>query len=319
MEYNFFTLFILNYLIYLLNKHILNELYQLLKFFKYQQKFLNLYLFKIIYKTNMNYQREVILFLFLLFFMKLKFATSQLLTKNKLKYNLKKSINILNINNIRDGKENFQKLDNFDNYIKNIDINNKNLSKFNFSNIEQFSSNEVKYCSLKNCHMPHGFCVNERQCKCSINYSNFQIPKFHKNDFLTKILKYLYLIKDGNPKEFCTNKRKSQFIAFILESIFLVGVGHFYLFRIFHGLMKLIFMMIILLLIYLIRKIKIEVKFYYTKINLSLILNFLHTFFTSFFIVLHFFDILLLINNYYLDGFGITVVSWNEAYVNNIF
>jgi hypothetical protein len=162
-----------------------------------------------------------------------------------------------------------------------------------------FTTGESNYyaygpCSKANCDLPYGTCSNENTCICQMGYA--QSP--NRN------------VTSNEPS--CDYKLKSQACFFLLEVIFWVGIGHFYTGRILYGLLKLIFISVVILLDCLF-KYKFYKKFVHkTQKKLNVILYFLY--FTI--LLWQTLDIILIGLNRFKDGKGFNIRTW-DSYNNN--
>ncbi len=189
-------------------------------------------------------------------------------------------------------------------------------------------------CNIKNCFMPHGVCIGDSVCKCSRYYGNlFMIDLTEKikiknsENFISKLLNQndlaYYLAEYFRKKfseSFCAYQKKSQLIAFLLEFIFLMGIGHFYLNRFFHGFYKIFLIIFIILVWFSMKKSKIEIKFFLSfshKLSSDCLLNFLFFILVGNFIFIHIIDVIMIASNRYKDGFGFHIISWNSRFCNN--
>lgn len=195
----------------------------------------------------------------------------------------------------------------FRKYYKNYD-----LDKTNFIPLELYdeggsvNNNFVKtniLCNKKNCKIPYGECLNNKICECLEGYASIENNIFNNST------------KQLSERIYCSYKQKYQLYAFLFEFIFFFGIGHFYLRRIYQGIIKLVLFIILSFLFFLIKKFDIKSKFFLDEnisnmrnftINISMILSFCA------FLTLHIFDIYMLVTNSYLDGYGIEVLSWNR-------
>ena len=116
--------------------------------------------------------------------------------------------------------------------------------------------------------------MDDRTCKCSKFYKNLKLKKFRKiqlSSFYNNN-KYLHFLDSLHNNKislnlinnlnnyygvnFCIYQRKWQIIAFLIESISFIGIGHFYLFRFFQGLFKMGLSCSLILSIFIYKKIK---------------------------------------------------------------
>ena len=72
----------------------------------------------------------------------------------------------------------------------------------------------------------HGKCEDDNTCDCTLGYG--QLP--------------------SDTTTLCNYKLKEQLLAFILETVFIFGVGHFYIGQVFFGLMKILAIALIVIM-----------------------------------------------------------------------
>jgi len=280
--------------------------------------------------------KEVVLLLILIMFWKIK---GQLITKNIIKNEVSDYEKKINDENLKCKRDNVY-INNAKKKGKNKKLfySSKNLISDDFIFLLEISQLKRDYvqskpkvpCDIKNCFMPHGACVLDHICKCTKNYENLKFgdgnekmkSQNNKDDlfsyYLThsKFAKYFSsYIENLYTETFCSYHKKYQFLAFILECIFIFGFGHFYLNRIFHGLLKFILVTIILIFIFLLKRTKTEIKFFTSitsnKCLMNYVFNFFLFIFAFMFFILHSIDIMMLANNKYSDGFGFSMIPWN--------
>lgn len=291
----------------------------------------------------MNIPQESILLLIFLICFQIEVGYAQFLSsRNNIKAN-PRNINIFNFNNLKTNDETLDNTAESDKYAS-IAFNNilnraeNRPIKYHHENITTksilstknlFTLNKNSFCSIKNCFIPFGVCVKDDKCKCSRSYANLKHFNFLKYNRLNRSSLFINFFTDNfisnhimsflqnfYTATYCSYNRKSQFIAFILESIFIIGFGHFYLNRIFHGLLKMILILIILYIAYLMKKSKVEIKFF-TSIKRDLrfidyFYNFLYFLFFIIFLIIHIIDSIMLSTSIYSDGFGFSLFSWNN-------
>jgi len=285
--------------------------------------------------------KESALLLILITFSRIYYSNGQLITNNAYKKDPQSSKETLNEYALK-CKRHFYDEKNSEAYkfkSKRNRILLKQPSYFNFfleiNQLKNYYENNNPICNIQNCFMPHGVCVAESICKCSKYFGNlFMIDlkeriKINNNENLVSILltqnEFSYYLSEYMAKFyseiFCGYHRKSQLIAFILESIFLIGIGHFYLNRFFHGIYKLVLIFLILLLVFSMKRSKIEKKFFLSitsdKQYLDVFLNFIFFVLIANFIFVHVVDVIMIASNKYLDGFGFSMLTWNSQYFNN--
>lgn len=142
-------------------------------------------------------------------------------------------------------------------------------------------------CNNINCGRPYGKCSDESLCTCNPGYVH--APQITNNKVF-----------------YCQYKQKSQMISFLLELFFLCGAGHFYSFRIITGFVKLLFsLMAYYTYIYLKKQDNSD-----SSIKEGCFKYFGYSVLCSFFL-LHFYDIILIGKNKYLDGYGIPLNKFN--------
>lgn len=158
-------------------------------------------------------------------------------------------------------------------------------------------------CNKKNCRIPYGECLNRGICQCLEGYASIENnhSKNSTNPFDNKF--------------YCNYRQKNQLFAFLYEFIFIFGIGHIYLHRFYQGFSKLILFIFLSILIYLIYKYDIKPKIFLEE-NISnrrnLIINILMILSFCTFLLIHIFDIYMLVTNSYLDGYGIEIITWNR-------
>jgi hypothetical protein len=118
----------------------------------------------------------------------------------------------------------------------------------------------------------------------------------------------------------CTYRQKSQVVSFVLELMFLSGIGHLYASRSVIGLVKLIFSVVIVIVLHFLSSHVTtggsEAEISEGNINLNTIpknkiLKYLPFILLSFFFMLQIIDLFLIARNYYLDGYGIPMKEYN--------
>ena len=231
---------------------------------------------------------------------------------------------------------------------KNIEIEIKIKKSQRYLLEENNNKKEKKEntCNLKTCKFPNGICLDDKTCKCASSYENIKSKEFIKihssnnnnnnsNNTISLILdllhnnkislKFINNLKNFYGSNYCNYPRKFQIIAFLIESITIIGLGHFYLNRFLHGFIKMGLFFSLIFLIFLLKKLKPKNKtlfFDEKKSNMNSDLNKKKIFFEkicNFFclinyvsiILLHIFDVYMLCNNYYNDGFGFKLISWD--------
>ena len=188
-------------------------------------------------------------------------------------------------------------------------------------------------CNINTCSLPNGICLDPNNCICGRLYKNLKFEDFtNKNSSDSSFFFLDYLqnsemsklfindLKDLYAEKYCHYKRKSQIIGFVIESITMIGIGHLYLFRIFHGILKMSLFLSLTILAFFIKKIKSKRKSLFfeesskplKKCLYEKIINFFYFLNYVFFMILHVFDIYMLATNSYNDGFGFRLISWNS-------
>ena len=170
--------------------------------------------------------------------------------------------------------------------LDSVMLNNNGLSPetINYSNIIKTQGQSL--CNKTNCGEPFGKCIDSKTCECSDWYVD--VP---------------YL----NHKHYCTYLLKSQAAAFVLELLFLCGVGHLYSSRTVVGLTKLIFAVIIVIVIHFMNSHIVSESDVTENRNKNAVLKYFPYILTIFFFSVQFLDLFLIARNYYLDGYGIPV------------
>jgi len=154
-------------------------------------------------------------------------------------------------------------------------------------------------CNDVNCHYPFGKCADLNTCECGEWY--FDVP---------------FLLKNNNL--FCRYRQKSQAVEFILELMFLSGLGHLYSERSAIGLMKLSLTIITIILIHFIkthipseteqddnRNVNTDTS------NKNNILKYLPKAILFIFFSVQIFDLFLISRNSYSDGYGIPLKKFD--------
>lgn len=287
--------------------------------------------------------KELALLLILIAFSRIYDTTGQIITKNLFKKDIHTIKEILNESALKHKKDysvnnekkyTFSKIKEKRNLILLNEPSNLNF----FLEINQLKNNydtNIPVCIIKNCFMPHGVCVGDSFCKCSKNFGNLlmidlieRIRINNNENFISKLMSHndiAYFFAEYFRKfyseSFCGYHKKSQLITFLLESIFLIGIGHFYSNRFFHGLLKFLLIALIILLVSSMKKSKIEIKFFMNVISDKLSFDYLYNFlfFILFvnFIFVHIVDVIMIASNQYLDGFGFPMISWNSRFYDH--
>jgi hypothetical protein len=187
--------------------------------------------------------------------------------------------------------------------IKSTEIKELNLDfRFKYNTTELLTKQDqdsskglslIIRCSKINCL--NGNCIDKDTCVCQHGYSTYNFT-----DGEYKIKDKDKIEKGVNDKRFyCDYKMKSQIVAFLLEVGFILGIGHIYLGRILHGLLK---MNVILLFLFLDIFIKNKIG------NKSLKSKNMYYNFSLFcyicIILFHLVDIVMMGLNKYNDGYG---------------
>jgi hypothetical protein len=155
--------------------------------------------------------------------------------------------------------------------------NSKIIEKIEHPLSYDYKKYNLNKCNSESC--VQGSCINHNIWKCNEGY---------------------YVIESDTG---CTYSNRSKYISAVLD-LFFPGLGHIYSLRILFGFMKLL---LAILMINILRYI-----FNSKKSNYDL---FLKTFFTINIISLHLYDISRFLLDYYTDGYGIPL----ESYDLNIF
>ena len=244
-------------------------------------------------------KNDVVLFLVMISLMKIMDASTEVIFNHS-----REKIELLKVGKLNHNREN----NIYKDYKRNLEYSksfNKTLSESNYKN--KLFNKENLICNKKNCNIPYGECINEKVCKCIEPYANLEI--FINNNINSV----------NNSNLYCRYKMKSQIIAFILEIIFIAGIGHFYMMRIFHGLLKLLLVFILSLIYFIIKKNNSEVKFYSGENNSTknLLLNISMVLLISGLLAFQIYDLIMIGSNLYLDGYGIPLISWNKGLVDS--
>lgn len=278
---------------------------------------------------------ESVLLLIIIALSRVYYTNGQLITKNILKKDLNSSKNQLNEFTLKHKKEfiidnsNASIIERKENIISIDEQSNLNLFlQINHSRNKNDKNKQT--CNIANCYMPHGVCIENTFCKCSKYYGNLlmidlieRIKVNNNENFISKLMLqnkinyyFAHYFQNFHSDYFCSYHKKRQLIAFILESLFLVGIGHFYLNRFFHGLFKVLMILLIIFFFFSMKKCKIEVKFFISitsdKFSFDYFLNFMYFIFMLCFFTIHTVDLIMIANNKYKDGFGFTMISWNS-------
>lgn len=166
-------------------------------------------------------------------------------------------------------------------------------------------TNSKGLCNMSNCK--YGNCINNSTtCVCYLGYTTFTTEGKRNSKYLqsesenySNIYNYNHVDSNSNIT-YCNYKQKEQFKAFLLETILIFGVGHFYSGRVLFGLIKALFFLLIISLDLMIKKTLSKKN---SKTNN---LYFCASFVFYFIIVsLHLYDIVMLGLNKYTDGYGV--------------
>lgn len=198
--------------------------------------------------------------------------------------------------------------------------NTKNdLLKTNQKNFKakKLSKEESKICNRKNCNFPFGECVDDELCKCLEPYANLDFL-FDNNELNNNYLSRISINDKNNERDdnYCIYKRKSQFIAFALEAVFMAGIGHFYLNRLIYGGIKFSLFFILGLIYFLIKRNNLEVKFLSNDPNQNhknTLVNIFIALLIICLLALQVYDMIMFGTNSFSDGMGIPLISWNTA------
>ncbi len=150
-------------------------------------------------------------------------------------------------------------------------------------------------CSNHNCHLPYGKCMDQVTCECD---------EWHMD------VPYL----SHSSTNYCTYRQKSQVVSFVLELMFLSGIGHLYASRSVIGFVKLIFSLIIVIVMHFMNShVPSEnesLEGPHPTIPKNKILKYLPYFLIFFFFTVQIIDLFLIERNYYLDGYGIPMKDY---------
>lgn len=154
--------------------------------------------------------------------------------------------------------------------------------------VQQYDQYGYKFapCYQTNCDDIHGTCISQNICKCNKEYAE---------------------VTPGLLA--CQYERKKESLAFLLEFLFFIGVGHFYSGRIVYGLVKLIYIVLVIIFDCCIRK-KLFLKFDYNSKFQVLTMT---TVFVLYFTILlwQIIDLCLIGLISIKDGNGIPLQSWD--------
>lgn len=290
--------------------------------------------------------KELALLLLLIAFSRIYYTNGQLITKNVFKQETHSTREILNESALKHNRDYFHYDNNIyknsSNTIKSKGKRSLQLSKepsnlgifLEINQLQNNFDNTNPMCNIDNCFMPHGVCVGDLVCKCSKYFGNLlkidlikRIRINNNENFISTLISqnniafyFAEYLRKFYSESFCAYHKKSQLIAFLLESIFIIGIGHFYLNRFLHGFFKMLLIMLVILLVFSMKKSKIDIKFFMcvesSKLSFAYFLNFLLFIFVVNFISIHIIDVIMIARNHYKDGFGFSMISWNTDFYN---
>jgi hypothetical protein len=179
---------------------------------------------------------------------------------------------------------------------KNIETGEKlkssTYSLHEMKELNYFSPNAIlnkekkEQCNKINCSEPFGKCSDTFTCQCN--------PGYVHAPYITK-----------QSRQLCHYHQRSQLISFLLEFIFLCGAGHFYSMRLMTGFLKFMFSYITYFLFEFIGKEDHPENIEHnTSIKKGCLVYFSYFMIVAFFLT-HFYDIMMMGQNKYLDGYGI--------------
>jgi len=145
-------------------------------------------------------------------------------------------------------------------------------------------------CNNNTCNNDKGHCINTAVCMCKDGWAQQ---------------------KDTEDNGMCNYKMKDQLTAFLLELIFIVGIGHLYCGRILHGIFKLIFWAAIIVCDILFRCV---FKSYNWKTRKCINLLFFILYIIAIFG--HTLDIMMFAMNKYKDGKHMPLYCWGNPKTN---
>lgn len=158
-----------------------------------------------------------------------------------------------------------------------------------FSTSATLNKEKKEKCSKYNCNEPFGKCSDEFTCQCNDGYVHAP-----------------YITRESKESmQICDYHQRSQLVSFLLEFIFLCGAGHFYSMRLMTGFLKFMFSYITYFLFEFIGK---EDNPENLENNTSIkkgCLVYVSYFMIVAFFLTHFYDIIMMGQNKYLDGYGI--------------
>ena len=173
-------------------------------------------------------------------------------------------------------------------------LTNKNSANFTFSLHEKESEKlEKKFkgiytgnyeiatgeCLIDfNCFLPYGICLNKTACLCMPDFANV-----YKEEYSLENIK-------------CTYKKKKLIIAGLLELFLPLSLGHFYIFQIKLGLIKLVYNLLVYSMCFILFAKSQEVS-----IQTMMICIFLSCLIPIWNIT----DMILFFTGYYKDGYGV--------------
>lgn len=138
-------------------------------------------------------------------------------------------------------------------------------------------------CNLSNC----ANCVSQNVCQCPYGYAHDPNKKVVDNE------------------QSCQYKLKKQTLFFFLEMIFPIGIGHFYVRRLIHGIVKICLAVGIVALDFIIKRI---LKTYKSKQSFNIFIYILYFAYVLFVLV----DLICIGINYYHDGKGFVILTMKE-------
>jgi hypothetical protein len=147
------------------------------------------------------------------------------------------------------------------------------------------------FCDANNCKNPNGKCLSTSICLCNKGYAQLAATTDSKSSS-------------------CAYEQKSQTIAFILELIFFFGVGHFYVGQILYGLIKLLYIVLVLILDCVLRRIIFN-RFPSAHKSQTFLMFLFYTLYLII-IVWEVVDICLYGMNKIKDGNGVPLDQWGE-------
>jgi hypothetical protein len=125
---------------------------------------------------------------------------------------------------------------------RQINTNNNQLNTLNFN-----TTLGVGECSINNCYLPYGICLNQTTCMCMPDYANYpvNIQQFFLKNKILNLNKNESFQSHSNTYLYCSYKKKSIVMAGLLELFLPLGLGHFYAGHLFLAWLKFFYNLLI--------------------------------------------------------------------------